>query len=328
MRRFIASAATAVAATLLLAACGSSEPAESDAGSESAAAAQPVSITDDRGKTVKLDAPAQKIVGLEWGLVENLITLGVQPVGVADVKGYTNWVTAEKLDASVKDVGTRSEPSVDSIVALDPDVVVTTTDSTTALMSQLEKYVPVVALKGNDATKSLPLMKDNLNRLATLTGKEDTAKTVLADFDAMLADAKEKIAGAGAAAKPFAMADGWQEGSAVSLRVWANGSLLADVLAQLGLKNAWSGAGDPVYGLVQTDVEGLTKLGDVRFLYVANDADGGDVFTQGLAGNAIWKSLPFVRGGDVHRLADGTWMFGGPASIKQFVDQVVPLYTS
>ena len=50
------------------------------------------------------------------------------PVGVADVKGYTTWVTAEKLDDDAKDVGTRGEPSVDAIVALDPDLIVTTTD--------------------------------------------------------------------------------------------------------------------------------------------------------------------------------------------------------
>ena len=61
-----------------------------------------------------------KVVGLEWGVVENLITLGVMPVGVADVKGYTTWVSAAKLDAAVKDVGTRGESSVDAIVALEP----------------------------------------------------------------------------------------------------------------------------------------------------------------------------------------------------------------
>ncbi|MEE3922722.1 hypothetical protein V2I01_43180 [Micromonospora sp. BRA006-A] len=33
-------------------------------------------------------------------------------------------MTAAPLDASVKDVGTRGEPSVDSIVALQPDLVV------------------------------------------------------------------------------------------------------------------------------------------------------------------------------------------------------------
>ena len=50
-------------------------------------------MTDARNKKIDLPAPATKVVGLEWGVVENLVTLGVMPVGVADTKGYTTWVT-------------------------------------------------------------------------------------------------------------------------------------------------------------------------------------------------------------------------------------------
>jgi ferric hydroxamate transport system substrate-binding protein len=319
-------AATAVA--LLLTGCGSTEPATTPAGAGAAPAAQPVSVTDARDREVRLDAPAARVVALEWGLAENLVTLGVMPVGVADVKGYTTWVTAEKLAPSVRDVGTRSEPSVDSIVALHPDLVVATTDSAPALLTQLEKYVPVLTLEGNDATRALPTLRDNLSTLATVTGKRDTATRVLADFDAALAAGKREIAAAGAAGSAFTMADGWKEGSSVSIRMYARGSLLSDVATALGLRNAWTSKGDPVYGLAQTDVEGLTALGDVRFLYIASTADGGDVFADGLARNAIWTSLPFVRSGRVHRLPDGIWMFGGPKSATQFVDQVVRVFTS
>ena len=328
MRRpLVLAAVPALAAALLLGACGSSEPVDTEPAA-ARAAAQPVSVTDARDKEVRLDAPAAKVVALEWGMAENLVTLGVMPVGVADVKGYSTWVTAEKLDASVKDVGTRSEPSVDSIVALDPDLVVATTDSAPALFSQLEKYVPVLALKGNDATRALPTLRDNLTTLATVTGTTEKATKALADFDAALAAGKQKIAAAGATGKAFTMADGWKEGSSVSIRMYGPGSLLSDVAGELGLTNGWTKKGDPLYGLAQTDVEGLTGLGDVRFLYMGSDADGGDVFADGLSGNAIWTSLPFVRSGQVHRLPDGIWMFGGPRSAQQFADQVVRLFTA
>ena len=83
-----------------------------------------------------------------------------------------------------------------------------------------------------------------------------------------------------------------------------------------------------MYGLSQTDVEGLTKLpDDTHFMYIANDADGGDPFTKGLKGNAVWKSLPFVKSGDVHRLPDGIWMFGGPVSMSAYVDAVTAALT-
>ena len=89
------------------------------------------------------------------------------------------------------------------------------------------------------------------------------------------------------------------------------------------MTNAWTEPGDPVYGLGQTDVEGLTRVGDSACLYIANDGDDGDPFGAVLGDNAVWRSLPFVQKEEVHRLPDGIWMFGGPTSMTQYVDAVV-----
>ncbi|TDO29626.1 iron complex transport system substrate-binding protein [Kribbella sp. VKM Ac-2527] len=319
---------TVLAAALLLAvtACGSSENLEPQANSSTAA--QPVSVTDARNKKVELKAPATKIVGLEWGVVENLVTLGVMPVGVADTKGYTTWVTAAKLDASVKDVGTRGEASVDAIVALNPDLVITTTDESESTIAQIEKAMPVLVVRGADAANAIPQMKKNLELVGAAVGKADQATQLNADFDKAVAEGKQKIADAGKAGEGFTMADGWKQGSTISIRMYTTGSLLGAVATELGLKNGWTGQGDKDYGLAQTDVEGLTKLPDGNFLYIASKADGGDVFGEDLSKNAIWKNLPFVKSSNVHRLPDGIWMFGGPKSTEQFIDAAVQAVTS
>ncbi|NEA37507.1 iron-siderophore ABC transporter substrate-binding protein [Streptomyces sp. SID13031] len=324
MKRVTALAAAALA--LVLTACGTSENVTPEANS-STPTNQPVSITDARNKKVDLKAPATKVVGLEWGIVENVLTLGVMPVGVADTKGYTAWVSAEKLDASVKDVGTRGESSVDAIVALNPDLIITTTDESPATITQLEKAAPVLVVRGADAKNAIPQMRKNFELVAQALGKTEQAKTILADFDKKLAEGKQKIADAGKAGTPYTMADGYKEGSTIAIRMYTAGSLLGAVTNELGLKNAWTAAGDPDYGLAPTDIEGLTKLKDGEFLYIAND-DGGDVFGGDLAKNAIWKNLPFVKSGNVHRLADGIWMFGGPKSTEQFIDATVQAVTS
>ncbi|GAA2793993.1 ABC transporter substrate-binding protein [Kribbella solani] len=318
--------ALVAAALLSLTACGTSEPTTSD--DTSTAAARPVSLTDARNKKLDLKAPAARVVALEWNAVESLISLGVMPVGVADVKGYTNWVTAEKLDPSVKDVGTRGESSVDAIVALNPDLVVTTTDESANTIAQLEKAAPVLVLRGADAANAIPQMKTNLDLIGQATGKQEQAKQLTAGFDQAVAEGKKKIADAGKAGTGFTMSDGWKQGSTISIRMYTSGSLLGAVAAELGLKNGWTGAGDKVYGMAQTDLEGLTKLPNGTFLYIANKNDGGDVFGEDLAGNAIWKNLPFVKAGNVHRLPDGIWMFGGPKSAEQFVDAAVQAVTS
>ena len=128
--RSLAAGALALATALALTACGTTEdPAAADDAADATtdAASGPVTVTDERGE-VTLDAPAADIVSLEWGLTENLVALGVEPVGQADVEGYHTWDTVAPIDAGTPDVGTRGEPSLDAISALEPDLVVTTTD--------------------------------------------------------------------------------------------------------------------------------------------------------------------------------------------------------
>jgi ABC-type Fe3+-hydroxamate transport system substrate-binding protein len=328
MRRIRTLAFAALAGPVLVAAaaCGTTEESPQSAGQTPAAA--PVSVTDSRGKAVTLDAPAKRVVGLEWGEVEMLVSLGVMPVGAADIKGYGTWVTAAKLGSTVKDVGTRAEPSVDAIVALQPDLVVMEAERGSTLVTQLEKFVPVLVTKGSDAADNLKRLREDFTMIATAVGKTGEATSVLADFDAHLADAKKKIADAGQAGKQFAIADGWKEGSNVSIRMFGEGALVSQLAIQLGLSNAWTGKTDEVWGLGQTDVEGLTALKgkDVRFFY--NASDGVDVFADGLAGNAIWRSLPFVQQKKLHRMPNGIWTFGGPLSGKQYVDELVKAYTA
>ena len=327
--RFTTTAAVAVTA-LLLAACGTTEdPADAAGSSAAPAATGPVDVTDERG-TVHLKAPAKNIVSLEWGLTENLIALGVTPVGGADVKGYNNFNTIAPLAATTPDVGTRGEPSLDAIVSLRPDLVVTTTDLPENVIAQIAKQAPVLALRGSDGTDPIGYMRRTVKTLAQATGTQQRGEALLTDFDAKVAAGKAALAKAGKAGAPFAMADGWIDSGTVSLRMYTPASFFGGVAAQLGLANQWTAGGDKDYGLAQTDIEGLTKIKnkETAFVYVANKKDGGDAFVSALTGNAVWKQLPFVAQPNLHRLPDGIWMFGGPPSAAAYVDALVSALTT
>ncbi len=328
--RSLAAGALALATALALAACGTTEePADSatdDATTDAAGSTGPVTYTDERGEHT-LDAVATDVVSLEWGLTENLLALGVEPVGQADVEGYNTWDTVAPLDAATPDVGTRGEPSLDAISALEPDLVVTTTDIPENVIAQIEEIAPVLALRGSDGEDPIGYMRSTVETLAEVTGTQETAVTVLDDFDAKVAEAAATLDEAGLAGADFTMADGWVANGAVSIRMYTPGSFFGALGEEIGLVNAWTEGGDADYGLAQTDVEGLTALGDVKFLYVASESEANP-FTDGLAGNAVWEQLPFVTSGDVYRLPDGIWMFGGPLSAGAYVDAVVEALTA
>lgn len=331
-RLALPAAATAVLAALALTGCGtthSATDAKNTADAESTpetAAAGPITLTDASGTQVRLDAPATKVVGTEWNVVEDLVTLGVDPVGVADVKGYTAWDKAAPLKNAPKDIGTRGEPSMDTIAALDPDLIVATTDLSSSAVTQLRKIAPVLEVTSADATDQIGLMTKTLDLIAQATGTTQKATAAKQAFDTKLAEGRKALADAGLAGTPYAFGDGYVQANQVAIRPYTSGSLIGNVNERIGLKNAWKVKGDKAYGLATTDVEGLTGLGDVRFTYIANDVDG-DPFAGGLAKNAVWKGLPFVKAGHVDRLPDGIWMFGGPLSMAAYVDAVVDALT-
>lgn len=309
-------------AALALTGCGTTQPAASDG-----ASGDTITVTDSRGQEIELNGPATRVVGTEWNVLENLASLGVQPVGAADVEGYATWVTAAKLDADVTDIGTRGEPSIDAVAALNPDLVVATTDLPETAIAQLEEFVPVLVVKSADGTRPIEQMTENLELIAQATGTEDVAAGILADFETTLADGAAAIEKAGLTGTGLAFVDGWLTSGQVSIRPYTGTSLIGAVNTELGLSNPWTIEGDAAYGLASTDVEGLTALGDVQFAYIHTDT-APDPFTEGLAGNAIWQSLPFVQNGEVHRLDNGIWMFGGPASMSQYVDSLVGALTA
>lgn len=320
-------AALAAAAMLALSACGTTEEAATGSETSPAASGESITVTDARGKEVVLDGPAERVAGTEWNVVENVVSLGVMPVGVADVEGYNTWVSSATLDDTVTDIGLRGEPSIDTLVSLEPDVVLVTDQLVEGAIEQIEKTVPVIVVPGGDASDNIGQMFENLELIAKVTGTEDKAAELKADFETKLEEGRAAIEEAGAAGTPVAFSDAYIDAGSVSIRPFASGSLVSDVLTGLGFENAWEAEGDPVYGLAQTDVEGLTALPEeTLFWYIANDSFG-DPYQDELKDNAIWESLPFVEAGNVQRFPDSIWMFGGPTSMEQIIDAAVSAVT-
>jgi iron complex transport system substrate-binding protein len=168
-------AVVAVALTGLLAAChtgptdqaADSAPAASTASTAAAGSsatpggveqgAFPVTIKDSFGSTTITSEPT-RIVALGANDADNLLSLGVVPVGMTKVSwGGNGHGTTDWFDARLKQLGgtqpkllddTDSIP-MDEIAALSPDLIVATNDGFTKQQyDTLSKIAPVVAYPG------------------------------------------------------------------------------------------------------------------------------------------------------------------------------------
>ncbi|WP_309132613.1 iron-siderophore ABC transporter substrate-binding protein [Brevibacterium sp.] len=331
--------ATAVCA-LTLAGCGTTST-EKPAGDATAAASEscendstktstePVTVTDDLGEKVELDKPAAKVVSLEWQFTEDLLSLCVSPSAVADAKGYSTWVSAEKLPEGVADVGTRQEPNVESILAADPDLVIAEVASRNdKVVKQIEDQgVPVLALQGANAEDPIKYMKDAFSLIGEATGRTERAESVLKGFDAKLAESKKEVSAADLPNKEFVYFDGYVDGANVALRPFGQGSLMGELGESLGLKNAWTGEVDPAYGLGQTDIEGLAEVGNGMLFYTGTEDPESENYVELLKKNDIWANIPAVKEDRTHAFPEGIWTFGGPKSSEQALDAYVDALT-
>ncbi|MGW6020402.1 iron-siderophore ABC transporter substrate-binding protein [Streptomyces sp. NPDC055099] len=344
-RRLAASASTGLA-LLAATACGTTDvdKATAGAGADAAPASKscakdttntstkPVSFKDGVGRQVKLDKPAKRIAVLEWQQVEDALTLCVTPTAVSDAKGYRTWVSAEKLPKGVTDIGTREEPDLDTLYAAKPDlVVVEAFDAKDEMIKKLEKRgVPVMATRGADPKDPIGNMRKVFSMIGEATGRTERADQVLKEFDQHLATAKKKVADADLPTKNFLFFDGWLEGGNLTVRPYSDGALFTEIGKELGLKPAWTndvnkkhgdGGVDPAYGLAQTDVEGLTAVGDANLFYANDEGAGG--YVAALRKNPIWKTLPAVKEDRAHAFPARVWGAGGPRSNEQAIDAYV-----
>lgn len=345
--RLLAASASAGLVVLAATACGTTDADDKAAPADSASASPaskscakdttttstgPVSFKDGVGRQVKLDKPAQRIAVLEWQQVEDALTLCVTPTAVSDAKGYRTWVSAEKLPGGVTDIGTREEPDLDTLYAAKPDlIVVEAFDADDEMIKKLEKRgVPLMATRGADPDDPIGNMRDVFGMIGKATGRTERADQVLKEFDDHLVTAKGQVTDADLPTKDFLFFDGWVEGGNLTVRPYSKGALFTEIGEELGMKSAWTadvnkahgdGGVDRAYGLAQTDVEGLTAVGDANLFYANDEGAGG--YVGALAKNPIWKSLPAVQEGRAHAFPARVWGAGGPRSCEQAIDAYV-----
>lgn len=266
------------------------------------------------------DRPAGGFVALEWVYVEDLLALGIQPSGVADIKGYQNYVNIPvKLAQNVTDVGTRQEPSLEAIAKLKPQMIFGTKLRHEPIYDTLTSIAPTNLFNpypepGED---QLQEMEQTFLAIADATKTRDKGENVLKQMRETFDRAAETLKAAGATDRPILL--GQFVGNAPQLRLFTDNSMAMRILAKMGLKNAWNGKFDR-YGFNTVWVEALPAVKKANFLYVAEE---NDTDFQQLQNNPIWKGLEFVKENRVFPLGSETWLFGGPLSAQVLVEKVV-----
>ncbi|MGY2896092.1 ABC transporter substrate-binding protein [Deinococcus sp. UYEF24] len=296
-----------------------------------AASAQTASASACAGQVVRdavgpvcVPLHPKRVVTIEWTYTENLLALGVQPAGMADIKGFREYVqTPVPIASGVQDLGQRGAVSLERLAALKPDLIIDASDSNNR--EALSKIAPTLAFnpyRASGGLTSYQEMRQTFTLMGRLTGREAQARQVLARLDAEIVSARRTLAASGRAGQTFVLSQGYG-GSEAAMRLFGTNSLGSQILEKTGLRNAWVKK-TPAYGFDTLSLEGLTTLKTQNFFGITAQNDNVYVAPSNMP---VWNNLDFVKKGQGYSLAPTTWVFGGPYSAQVLIQQVVGVMT-
>ncbi|WP_243735155.1 ABC transporter substrate-binding protein [Paenibacillus turpanensis] len=321
---------------ILVTGCGSKvettpEPAKQPAAEapansskEATVADAPRSIKHAAGET-EIKGTPKRVVVLEWTYAEDVLALGVQPVGAADMKGYsTNVNVKPALDTSTVDVGTRQEPNLETIASLKPDLIIGVSFRHKAIYEKLNGIAPTLLFEPyppENGPNQYQEMEETFLTIADVLGKKEQGESVLKQMNESFAKAAEKLKAANKAGSDFLLVQAFTSKDVPTLRIFTDNSMASQILTKVGLKNAYKAKKFEVYGFASTGIEELPAYEKANFLYVVQEKD--NIFENQLKNHPVWNGLGFVKEKRTYSLGGSTWLFGGPLSAQVFVNQVV-----
>ncbi|WP_405154226.1 ABC transporter substrate-binding protein [Paenibacillus sp. FSL K6-0108] len=313
-----------LAIIMILAACnsgtgsGTTEPTA--AGSESTTDSTEIN-TDSSGSTriykslsgdVEIPAEPKRIVTDMY--VSDLLALGIKPVG--SIKYYLeNPFYADQVEG-IENIGDRGAVSLEKVVALDPDLIITYSDQAEEIESY-QKIAPTVVIPYGTFTN----VEDEIRGFGELMNKSEEAEAWLKTYNERIEAARAKVK---AVIKP-------EETFSI---------LEVSDKSYYGYGDNFGRGGQAVYRALELAPLEITKkelMGDTQWKEISREVVGdyaGDhIFltvgenNKNYQGDAIWQSLPAVKNNQVYELLEDRYWYFDPIAIQgqaeEFADMIV-----
>ncbi|TLF50626.1 iron-siderophore ABC transporter substrate-binding protein [Halomonas urmiana] len=251
----------------------------------------------------QIPATPQRVVTLYQGATDSAVALGLTPVGVVD-----SWLEKpmyrylrEPL-AGIEHVGLETQPNLEKVAWLDPDLIVATRFRHERVRPLLEKIAPTVA------TGSVFDFEASLALVAEATGREARARALMRYWDARVADFRCQIAAI--------LGVTWPQKAAVvrfksdHVRLYSTG-FAGSILDALGFAQP-DAVQDQGWGMKLTSEENIPVLNaDVIFVLMEPDDPAIARNYRHWTSHPLWQRLDAVESGRVFEVDAVNWIMGG-----------------
>jgi len=298
---------------LVLAGCGGTQQEENKKEQGNGAKSGSYTVEHAMGKAEIKGTPERVVILTNEG-TEALLALGVKPVGA--VKSWLGdpWYDhiKEQMEG-VTEVGTESEPNLEAIAALQPDLIIGNKLRQEKVYEQLNQIAPTVfseTLKGD--------WKENFMLYAKAVNKEEKGNEVMEEYNKRIEELKGKL--------------GDQLNQKVSIvrflagdvRIYHKDSFSGVILEQLGFARPES---QDVNDFAETGVtkERIPAMdGDILFYFTYEQGDGeATKAEEEWINDPLFKNLQVAKQGKVYKVSDVIWnTAGGVLAANLMLDDI------
>jgi iron complex transport system substrate-binding protein len=258
------------------------------------------------------DVPAnpQRVVVLDTGELDSALALGVMPVGAVSafpdgrLPGYLDGMTG-----GITVVGTIAEPNLEAILALEPDLILSSKLRHEEIYDELSAIAPTVFAETVGV-----VWKDNLRLNAQALGKEAEAEALFEAYEARLAELREALGQDLPAVSVVRFLPG-------EVRIYRKASFIGTVLQDAGLPRPEVQDVED-FALYLSDMEGIPQMdGDV--IFVTTYGEESEMAKADYLASPLWQQLEAVQEGAVYEVPDSYWMLGiGMLAANQVIDDL------
>ena len=257
--------------------------------------ASAVTIKDAKGEFT-LDKTPSRVVALEYSFVDALAQVGVSPVGVADDNKVDRILpqVREKI-AAWQSVGTRSQPSLEVIASLKPDLIIADPSRHTAVFEELKKIAPTVMFDSRHESYQENL--ETAQKIGDLVGKSAEMKAKINEHNDYIANIAKNL---GVQGKKASFGTSRED----KFNIQNDNGYVGSFLTTLGFAPTKLNSDQ---AFVEINLEQLV-MEKPEYLFIAHYRD--ESIARKWEAEPLWKAIPAVKANHVYSVDADMWARG------------------
>ena len=257
--------------------------------------ASAVTVKDAKGEFT-LDKTPSRVVALEYSFVDALAQVSVSPVGVADDNKVDRILpqVREKI-AAWQSVGTRSQPSLEVIASLKPDLIIADPSRHTAVFEELKKIAPTVMFDSRHESYQENL--ETAQKIGDLVGKSAEMKAKINEHNDYIANIAKNL---GVQGKKASFGTSRED----KFNIQNDNGYVGSFLTTLGFAPTKLNSDQ---AFVEINLEQLV-MEKPEYLFIAHYRD--ESIARKWEAEPLWKAIPAVKANHVYSVDADMWARG------------------